>query len=149
MIIILRLALPAIITACVTRGQDIFNLVFLGHYKGHSEELAEGGDDRSVFLAGIGLGSLVAEVLGIEIIFGMSAALDTLISQAAGTGHLELCGVYLNRGRFIMTVMFIPMSILIFNVEPILIALDQDALAAKYAQQYLIAYLPGLYFQCL
>ena len=148
-VIILRLAMPAIITSCVTRGQDIVNLIFLGHYKGRREELQQGHNDGSAFLAGIGLGNLCEAFLGLTLIVGMNGALDTLVSQAAGAGNLELCGVYLNRGRFIMTLMFIPLSVLTFNVESILLYFDQNALAAKYAQQYVIAYLPGLYFQCL
>ena len=79
-VVILRLALPAIITSCVTRGQDIFNLVFLGHYKGRREELEQGNNDGSAFLAGIGLGNLCQQFLGLTLIIGMNSALDTLIS---------------------------------------------------------------------
>ena len=56
--IILHLALPAIITSCVTRGQDVINLIFLGHYKGRRDELNQGKNDGSAFLAGIGLGNI-------------------------------------------------------------------------------------------
>ena len=122
------------------RGQDICNLVFLGHYKGRQDELTQGNNDGSAFLAGIGLGNLCSEFMGLHLIVGMNSALDTLISQAAGAGNLELCGVYLNRGRFIMTMMFIPLSFLIFKVESILLYFNQDPLAAKYAQQYVVAY---------
>lgn len=55
-------------------------------------------------------------------IIGLNSALDTLISQAAGAGNLELCGKYLNRGRFILCCMFVPIAILLGFTENILIA---------------------------
>lgn len=125
----------------------MINVIFLGHYKGHTDEL--GDNDGSAFIAGIGLGNRCIQFMGLTLILGMNAALDTLVSQAAGAGNMELCGVYLNRGRFVMSVMFIPMMILSFNMESILIHLGQDPLASMYSQQYVLAYLPGLYFQCL
>jgi len=50
--------------------------------------------------------------------------MDTLISQAAGAGNLELCGVYLNRGRYVMTIFFIPLCTISIFIEGILIAFN-------------------------
>jgi Na+-driven multidrug efflux pump len=70
--------------------------------------------------------------MGWSILLGMNAALDTLVSQAAGAGQLEKCGVFLNRGRFIMTVAFIPLALLTFKIESIMVQLGQDKEVAKY-----------------
>jgi Na+-driven multidrug efflux pump len=57
------------------------------------------------------------------VIYGLLMAMDTLVSQAKGAGNLELCGVYLNRSRFILTIFYIPMVLISYYVEEILIAL--------------------------
>ena len=108
-------------------------MIMLGHYKGQRDELEQGHNDGSAFIAGIGLGHLCEQLMGLTLILGMNSALDTLISQAAGAGNMELCGVYLNRGRFVMSCMFFPLSLLSFNVESILLYFDQSPLASKYA----------------
>ena len=58
-------------------------------------------------------------LLGMTALFGINSSLDTLVSQAAGAKDLQMCGVYLNRGRFasyriVMTVLFIPIAVLSF-----------------------------------
>ena len=81
------------------------NLIFLGHL----------GDSK--LLNGIGLGNNYLTLVGMMGISGLLMALDTLVSQAKGAGNIEMCGVYLNRSRFIVTLMFIPLIILSFFVE--------------------------------
>ena len=95
-------------------AQELINLIFIGHY----------GDEAMV--AGVGMGNMILNILGLSIMFGLNAALETLVSQAAGSGNYELCGVYLNRSRFVILVFYIPVSIILLYAEPILIALDQD-----------------------
>ena len=58
-------------------------------YLGHS-----GNKD---LVAGVGVGKAYSDLTGIFIIMGMNMAIGTLVSQAAGAGNLEMCGVYLNR----------------------------------------------------
>ena len=48
-----------------------------------------------------------------------------------------------------MTIFFIPLIFLFFQVEAILLYLGQDAEASRYAQIYAIYFLPGLYMQVL
>jgi Na+-driven multidrug efflux pump len=58
---------------------------------------------------------------------------------------MELCGVYLNRGRFIMTCAFVPISITLMQSKSILLYFKQDQKVAEYASTYIMCYLPGLY----
>ena len=80
---------------------------------------------------------------------GMNGAVETLTSQAYGANELKLCGMYLNRGRLINTVFFVPMTIILCFTESFLILLNQDSEVAKYAQAYALICLPGIYFQVM
>ena len=58
---------------------------------------------------------------------GMNGAVETLVAQAYGAGDLRICGVYLNRGRMINTVIAIPLIILIYLSRTLLAELGTDA----------------------
>ena len=90
------------------------------------------------------MGNMTQNLLGLSIILGFNSTLDTLVSQAAGAGNHELCGVYLNRGRFILAILCVPIVITLLHTENILLLLKQDPQVAKYAQTYVKAFLPGL-----
>jgi Na+-driven multidrug efflux pump len=96
--------------------------MFLGHL----------GDQNLV--AGIGLGAAYVNIMGMTIIYGFNMAMDTLISQSAGAGNVELCGVYLNRGRFVMSILFVPFFVSCFFVETILIKFGMNTQVSVFAQ---------------
>jgi Na+-driven multidrug efflux pump len=65
---------------------------------------------------------------------GANGAQETLSSQAFGMGDLKLCGQYLNRGRAVITVIFIPSALfLAFFAETILLKIGQDPSTASNA----------------
>lgn len=72
-------------------------------------------NDRTL-IGGVGMAQALMSLMGMSIIMGCNSALDTLVSQSAGAGNLRLCGVYLNRARIIMTILFIPIVILSFHI---------------------------------
>jgi len=80
------------------------------------------------------MGQACMNLMGMSIILGLNSALDTLVSQAAGAGKIELCGVYLNQARLIMTVMFIPILILVMHIEQFLLYVGQNHQVAFYAK---------------
>ena len=45
---------------------------------------------------------------------GLNSGLETLVSQAKGSGNIELCELYLQRGRGIVSLAFIPMFVVFF-----------------------------------
>jgi len=90
------------------------------------------GDKLEAMMAGVGLGYTMQKLLGLSVMYGLNQGLETLVSQAWGAGNRELCGVYLNRGRFLLTLIFIPFTISILHVKQILIALGQHSLSAQY-----------------
>ena len=60
-------------------------------------------------------------MLGLSIVLGFNGAMETLVSQANGSGNIALCGVYLNRSRFVLLLSFIPISMVLFQSEAILV----------------------------
>lgn len=87
---------------------------------------------------------MIQNILGLSIIYGSNSVIETLSSQAYGAGNKKLCGVYLYRGFIMLTLAYIPIVLILLQCERILLALGQDAEAAKYCQEYMIAFLPGL-----
>jgi Na+-driven multidrug efflux pump len=62
-------------------------------------------------------------MLGFSIIIGFNGALNTLVSQAAGAGNIDLCLMYKRRCKIVMSLCFIPVIILMWNSDSILIAI--------------------------
>jgi Na+-driven multidrug efflux pump len=81
------------------------NLSFAGHMQ-----------DPSI-MAGIGLGNMTINLFAIAFIDSMNQVIEVLVSQAFGNNNKELCGVYLNRGRFMLTCLFIPITYIILNIS--------------------------------
>ena len=95
------------------------------------------------------MGNVIQNMTGLSLIVGMNSALETLVAQARGDKNYELCGVYLNRGRLITTVMFIPVIFILNYADKILVLLHQSKEVAKYSQEYILATMPGLFFNGL
>jgi Na+-driven multidrug efflux pump len=98
-------------------------------------------------LAGVGMANMTLNLLAFSPLMGMNSVLETLVSQAFGSGNLYMCGVYLNRGRFLTTCFFIPVMFVLLNTDHILIAMGQDIEVAGYAQEYITTLFPGIYLQ--
>jgi Na+-driven multidrug efflux pump len=64
---------------------------------------------------------------------GLNGAIATLVSQAFGGGNVRKCGVYLNRGRIISLVAFIPITIALLLCEQFMVAIGMDPVASFYA----------------
>ena len=75
--------------------------------------------------------------------------LETLVSQAYGKKMYQLCGLNLNRHLLLVSLIFIPISVLLWNSEKILLYLGQDSEPAMYCQLYIRAAMPGLFLNCI
>lgn len=113
---------------------EFINTVFVGHL------------NEPAKLAGVGLGNMIINIFGMSVFLGMNGALETFVSQAYGNGKLYMCGVYLNRARFIISLMFLPMYLVLSQGEAILVSIGQDKEVAHYAFVYIKTLLPGLFF---
>lgn len=100
-------------------------------------------------MAGLGLALSLKVMLPYAITIGVSGVLETLVSQAYGNKMHSLCGLNLNRHLLMVTAMFIPISVILWNTESILISLGQQPEPARYCQMYLRAALPSIYLNCV
>ncbi|KAI9327583.1 putative MATE efflux family protein subfamily [Zopfochytrium polystomum] len=103
-------------------------------------------------LAAAAFAFMFAMVTAWVMALGSATALDTLCSQAwTGASDKTKVGVHLQRAIWIMSLMFLPIAVLWWNVEPVLLLLGQDPeLSAMTAQflRWLILGAPGyIYFE--
>ena len=135
MTLFLKLAVPAILTNVMGYGTVVINGVFAGRMNDPEK------------LAVIGLTSVFCNMLGIALVTGINSAQETLTSQAYGAQNLYLCGVYLNRGFFILLAFYIPIAIVpCMFAEQILIGIGQDAEVSRLAQIQIRAFMPAVLF---
>jgi len=97
-------------------------------------------------LAGVGMGNMILNVSTLSILMGLNGAADTLVSQSFGADNMRACGVYLNRGRLVLTISFIPMIFILHYSDRVLIGLGQDPLVAYYSRIYIVTLIPGMFF---
>ena len=74
-------------------------------------------------MAATGIGNMTIDVFFLSLILGLNTALQTFISLEFGANDLHKCGVFLNRGRFVCIIAFVPLSALLLNSEKILLAI--------------------------
>jgi MATE family multidrug resistance protein len=55
------------------------------------------------------------------------------------------CGVFHNRGRYIATLIMLPITIIFFFSEPILIFIGQDEEVSQIASRYVWYMVPGVW----
>ena len=106
----LKLAVPAIANGITTLVALQMNIIFLSRVS------------SATVIAGAGLGNMTVNIMGLSLLYGLNGATDTLVSQSYGQKDLKLCGQWLNRGRAVLFVFYIPFIILLLFAENVLIA---------------------------
>lgn len=102
------------------------------------------GKSNDVYLnAGVGMGNMLMNVVSFSIYFGVNGAMETLVSQSYGQQNYKMCGIYLNNGRVICTLLMIPMSLFFVYTDHILTAMDQDLDVTAIANKFVIQVIPG------
>lgn len=99
--------------------------------------------DKSI-VAGIGLGNMTINLFLVSILESFNQAIETLATQAYGSGNLYLCGLYLNRARLIVLLVLIPALSVLLNMKYVYMMFGQEPIVVNNMQNYIIAYLPGL-----
>lgn len=95
------------------------------------------------------MGNMLVNVLCFAVIQGLNGALETLVSQSYGAGKYQECGIFLNRGKIVATLVMIPIIIIYLLADKILIALHQDPEIAYIAKRYCCILIPGIWAQSM
>lgn len=114
-------AIPAVLGFLITFSQETISLIFIGSL------------NSSVQLAAFGMGNIFINMFAYSVYFGMNGAIDTLVSQARGAGDMKLCGQYLQRGRIVNTVIYVPLLCIFLSSGPILSSSGQSLDVSKLA----------------
>ena len=86
---------------------------------GHQHHLKP--EEKHAMINGSGLGNMTQNLFGLSIIYGLNSVVETLSSQAYGSGKKKLCGVYLNRARLLLTIFYIPITLILLQTENLLL----------------------------
>ena len=94
----LNLTIPNIITNLLGFLCNVTLVVFAGRM------------NDPIYVAVVGLCSTCCAVMAKSLMIGLNCAQEMLTSQAFGAGNKRLCGIYLNRGMFVLLAFFIPVA---------------------------------------
>ncbi|OQR85021.1 Multidrug/Oligosaccharidyl-lipid/Polysaccharide (MOP) Flippase Superfamily [Achlya hypogyna] len=102
--------------------------------------------DTKEFVDAASISGLYINITAICAGLGLATAMDTLCTQAFGAGQVKKFGAYLQGALLGMALMLIPVYILNWFTESILLALGQDATIAALAGSFTRMTMPGLPF---
>ena len=105
-----KMGFPIIISR-ITIFVQFFNVLFSATLKDKTK------------IAAIGLANSILCIFGQYFMLGFLVPLETLTSQAYGAGNMRLCGVYLNRALVLLHIVMVPIFIILWNSEAILLSL--------------------------
>ncbi|CAI2366216.1 unnamed protein product [Moneuplotes crassus] len=135
-LLIIKYALPSCFGLVLRKLVDNINFYFIGKM------------DQPDYISGAGLAMLTLNITVISLGIGLSGGVETLSSQAFGSGKNYLAGCYYNRAQVIMAVMFIFQAIILFFSEDLLVLCGQPKMAAKIAGDFIIKMIPGVWIVC-
>jgi Na+-driven multidrug efflux pump len=69
-------------------------------------------------------------LIPVTLTFGTSRALSTFVSQAYGSGNFKHCAELSNKHMILVTILFIPVTFILWNIGTILIYLGFNHEAA-------------------
>ncbi len=135
---ILQLSWPILVDRLVSAVVGLVSILLVGQ-NGNAAELAA-----------IGLGNVLVNMTALSMVQGLSGAMDTLASQAFGSGEREMVGVYAQRCLLIlMLVVVVPAIPVWLFAERILVALHQEPETARLVRQFALIRIPGLVMQVI
>ena len=135
---ITKISVPIILVGLAVQvGVTVINTFFIGNL-----------NDANL-LGGVGMGNMLINVGCFAVVFGLNGALETLVSQSFGAEKYEECGVFLNRGKLISTLILIPIFVIFGASERLLIIAGQDPIIAEIARRYSCILIPGIWAQAM
>ncbi|KAI1470683.1 MATE efflux family protein [Daldinia caldariorum] len=121
-------------------------LTFLLQYSINITSIFAVGRIGKIELGAVSLATMTANICCYAPMQGLATSLDTLCAQAYGSGHKHLVGLQLQRMVYFLWSLVIPVAVLFFFAESILLHIVPDPRSAELAGLYLrviIAGVPG------
>lgn len=119
---ILIIGVPAIISMFSALFIETINSAYIGHL----------GSEAA--MAGVGMANMYMNITCLSLLFGINMTLNTVVAQAFGFGDLRMCGVYMNRARIIVTIVFIILVLLLLQTQRLFDIVGFDPEASYYSQ---------------
>ena len=124
---------PSVLSLFFQMSVEFINIFFIGNIDKY-------------MLDGVGLGNMWGNITGIAIGWGLAGGLDTLCSQANGSGQLHMVGVWLQRALCILSFFFIGIAFAWIKTQDFLLSIGVTQVISEHAFVYLSHVLPGLWF---
>ncbi|KAI1658021.1 MATE efflux family protein [Daldinia decipiens] len=121
-------------------------LTFLLQYSINITSIFAVGRIGKIELGAVSLGTMTANICCYAPMQGLATSLDTLCAQAYGSGHKHLVGLQLQRMTYFLWSLVVPVAVLFFFAEDILLLIVPEPQSAELAGLYLrviIAGVPG------
>lgn len=137
--VLTKYTLPIYTTHLFEYSFNIASIVAIGHIS-------------TTALAAATLAFMTASVSGYAIVQGLVSALDTLLPAAWTSSHPQLVGLWSQRMLVVTAATLVPVFMVWFNVESILLLLKQDPEVSRLAAVYLkwsSFGLPAYSFNCI
>ncbi|KAL4999188.1 mate-domain-containing protein [Aspergillus recurvatus] len=117
-------AAPLVVTFLLQYSLTVASIFTLGHL-GKTE------------LGAVSLASMSASITGYAVYQGLATSLDTLCAQAYGSGKKKLVGLQMQRMIFFLWVITIPIALLWFFADKVLVRIVPEREVAELAGLYL------------
>ncbi|KAL8693704.1 MAG: hypothetical protein Q9218_001505 [Villophora microphyllina] len=125
-----RYSAPLIVTFVLQYSLTVASIFTVGHL-------------GKVELGAVSLASMTAVITGYAVYQGLATSLDTLCAQAYGSGNKQLVGLQTQRMVYFLWTITIPIAVIWFSAEAILIRVVPETEVAKLAGLYLKILLLG------
>ncbi|KAL2654054.1 hypothetical protein R1flu_022182 [Riccia fluitans] len=127
-----RIAGPMILVNLLQFSLNVTSLMFVGHL-GELE------------LSSSQIAFTTAQATGLNVMMGLASGLETLCGQAYGAKEYRLTGIFLQRAVVVLIIISIPISLVWWNMGPILLFIGQDPAISDGAQEFSRFLIPTLF----
>jgi Na+-driven multidrug efflux pump len=77
-------------------------------------------------IAAVGTGDVVITMFTGPFLFALGRAVELFVTQTTSVKNMDMGGIFLNRGRLILLMLFIPTGIIFFFIDKILIGIGEQ-----------------------
>ncbi|OQR92162.1 Multidrug/Oligosaccharidyl-lipid/Polysaccharide (MOP) Flippase Superfamily [Achlya hypogyna] len=138
---LVQLMYPVTLTFFLEYAPGITTLLLVGHY----HDPMDASKDK-VLLGAAAMAIMYLNLTGLTIGLGLASAMDTLCSQAFGARKLHEIGVFFQTGLLVLGAAFVPIALLNWHCEAVLVWWHQPPDMAAYAGEFSRVMLIGLPF---